>query len=176
MEAACAAIAEEPLELALLEHAEAAREIERAVGNAERRFDRTMLHRHQPRKPVRTDAAGGPVGGGAPGGGSLGGGGGSGGVSAQILSMAAPAAQAMPVLASFDDVLALIAAKRDIGLRLDVEQFVRPISFRPGAITYEAAPGAKARIIEHYVAANEIPCLHNSVTSAALGVMPQASR
>jgi len=90
--------------------------------------------------------------GGAPGGGSLGGGGGSGGgVSAQIVSMASPAAQAMPVLASFDDVLALIAAKRDIGLRLDVEQFVRPISFRPGAIEYEPAPGAPANLAQRLV-------------------------
>ena len=92
--------------------------------------------------------------GGAPGGGSLGGGGGSGGgVSAQIVSMASPAAQAMPVLASFDDVLALIAAKRDIGLRLDVEQFVRPISFRPGAITYEPAPGAPGNLAGRLVRA-----------------------
>ncbi len=92
--------------------------------------------------------------GGAPGGGALGGGGGSGGgVSAQIVSMASPAAQAMPVLASFDDVLALIAAKRDIGLRLDVEQFVRPISFRPGAITYEPAPGAPGNLAGRLVRA-----------------------
>ncbi|WP_419319721.1 DNA polymerase III subunit gamma/tau [Caulobacter sp. ErkDOM-E] len=92
--------------------------------------------------------------GGAPGGGSSGGGGGgSSGASAQIVSMASPAAQAMPVLASFDDVLALIAAKRDIGLRLDVEQFVRPISFRPGAITYEAAPGAPGNLAGRLVRA-----------------------
>jgi DNA polymerase-3 subunit gamma/tau len=98
---------------------------------------------------------GAPIGGGAPGGGSLGGGGSGGGASAsaQIMSMAAPAAQAMPVLASFDDVLALIAAKRDIGLRLDVEQFVRPISFRPGAITYEPAPGAPGNLAGRLVRA-----------------------
>lgn len=92
--------------------------------------------------------------GGAPGGGSLGGGGGSGGgVSAQAVSMASPATQALPVLASFDDVLKLIAEKRDIGLRLDVEQFVRPISFRPGAITYEAAPGAPGNLAGRLVRA-----------------------
>ena len=41
---------------------------------------------------------------------------------------------------------ALIAAKRDIGLRLDVEQYVRPINFRPGALTFEAAPGAPGNL------------------------------
>jgi DNA polymerase-3 subunit gamma/tau len=106
-----------------------------------------------PEEALKALRDGTPVGGGAPGGGSLGGGGSGGGVSAQIVSMAAPAAQAMPVLASFDDVLALIAAKRDIGLRLDVEQFVRPISFRPGAITYEAAPGAPGNLAGRLVRA-----------------------
>jgi len=107
-----------------------------------------------PEEALKALRDGTSVGGGAPGGGSLGGGGGgSGGASAQIVSMASPAAQAMPVLASFDDVLALIAAKRDIGLRLDVEQFVRPISFRPGAITYEAAPGAPGNLAGRLVRA-----------------------
>ena len=36
----------------------------------------------------------------------------------------------------------LIEKKRDITLKLDIERFVRPISFRPGAIEYEPAPGA----------------------------------
>jgi DNA polymerase-3 subunit gamma/tau len=57
-------------------------------------------------------------------------------------SAAAPAAQAMPVLRSFEDVMALIERKRDIGLRSIVERYVRPVSFRPGAIEFEAAPGA----------------------------------
>jgi DNA polymerase-3 subunit gamma/tau len=108
-----------------------------------------------PEEALKALRDGTPVGGGAPGGGSVGGGGSGGGASAsaQVVSMAAPAAQAMPVLASFDDVLALIAAKRDIGLRLDVEQFVRPISFRPGAITYEAAPGAPGNLAGRLVRA-----------------------
>jgi DNA polymerase-3 subunit gamma/tau len=42
--------------------------------------------------------------------------------------------------------VALIEAKRDIGLKLDVDRFVRPISFRPGAITFEPAPGAPANL------------------------------
>jgi DNA polymerase III subunit gamma/tau len=59
---------------------------------------------------------------------------------------AAPRAQAPPVLRSFEDVVALIDAKREISLKLDVERFVRPISFRPGAITFEPAPGAPANL------------------------------
>ena len=69
------------------------------------------------------------------------------------LLMAAPAAQAAPTLASFEDVVKLIAEKRDIGLRLDVEQYVRPISFRPGAITFEAAPGAPGNLAGRLVRA-----------------------
>jgi len=107
-----------------------------------------------PEEALRALRDGNPVGG-APGGGSLGGGGGAaGGVTAQALPMAAAAAApALPVLASFDDVLRLIAEKRDIGLRLDVEQFVRPISFRPGAITYEPAPGAPGNLAGRLVRA-----------------------
>jgi len=83
-----------------------------------------------------------------------GGGGGGGGAVAQARSMAAPqtASQPAPTLASFEDVVALIDARRDIGLKLDVERFVRPISFRPGAITYEAAPGAPANLAGRLVA------------------------
>jgi len=94
--------------------------------------------------------AGGGSGGG---GGAMGGGGGGGAVNAQARVMAAPAAQAAPILASFEDVVKLIAEKRDIGLRLDVEQYVRPISFRPGAITYEAAPGAPGNLAGRLVRA-----------------------
>ncbi|ENZ83360.1 MULTISPECIES: DNA polymerase III subunit gamma/tau [Caulobacter] len=98
-------------------------------------------------KALRDGQPPGGLGGGGPSGGAIGGG--AGGATASIqapMTLAAPGAQAMPVLASFDDVMALIAAKRDIGLRLDVEQYVRPISFRPGAITFEAAPGAPGNL------------------------------
>jgi len=96
-------------------------------------------------------AGGGGGGGGAP---TPSGGGGGGGAVAQARSMAAPqpAAQPTPTLASFEDVVNLIDARRDIGLKLDVERFVRPISFRPGAITYEAAPGAPANLAGRLVA------------------------
>jgi DNA polymerase-3 subunit gamma/tau len=102
-----------------------------------------------PEEALKALREGAPIGGGGPGGGVSLGGGGSSGATASAhapMTMAAPGAQAMPVLASFDDVMALIAAKRDIGLRLDVEQYVRPINFRPGAITFEAAPGAPGNL------------------------------
>jgi DNA polymerase-3 subunit gamma/tau len=69
---------------------------------------------------------------------------GPGGGAARALAVqaAAPAPAAPPQPQSYDDVVALIEAKRDIGLKLDVDRFVRPISFRPGAITFEPAPGA----------------------------------
>ena len=109
-----------------------------------------------PEEALKALRDGAPIGGGGPGGGVAVGGGAGGGatVSAHApMTMAAPGAQAMPVLASFDDVLKLIAEKRDIGLRLDVEQYVRPISFRPGAITFEAAPGAPGNLAGRLVRA-----------------------
>ncbi|ATC33365.1 DNA polymerase III subunit gamma/tau [Caulobacter vibrioides] len=102
-----------------------------------------------PEEALKALRDGAPMGSGGPGGGVSIGGGGAGGATASAhapMTMAAPGAQAMPVVASFDDVMALIAAKRDIGLRLDVEQYVRPINFRPGAITFEAAPGAPGNL------------------------------
>ena len=63
MEPAGAAVAEQPLELALLEHAEAARKIERPIDDVERRFHSPMLDRKEPHQPVRPDPAFGPVGG-----------------------------------------------------------------------------------------------------------------
>ena len=47
---------------------------------------------------------------------------------------------------------ALIEPARDIALKLDVERYVRPISFRPGAITFEPAPGAPANLAQRLVA------------------------
>ena len=70
----------------------------------------------------------------------------SAGAFAAQVRIAAPAPQAAPqttaALASFEDVLALIQAKRDITLLMDVQQYVRPISFRPGVIEFEPAPRA----------------------------------
>jgi DNA polymerase-3 subunit gamma/tau len=78
---------------------------------------------------------------------SPGGAAGPGGSAAHALAaqpLAAPKPPPQPQ--SFDEVLALIDARRDVTLKLDVEQFVRLISFRPGAITFEAAPGAPANL------------------------------
>jgi DNA polymerase-3 subunit gamma/tau len=49
-------------------------------------------------------------------------------------------------LASFEDVLKLIDAKREIGLKLDVDRYLRLVSFRPGAIVFEPAPGAPTNL------------------------------
>lgn len=57
MEASRAAVAEQPFELALLEHAEAAGQIESAAEGA---FDGVVLHRDQPQEPVRAGGAIGP--------------------------------------------------------------------------------------------------------------------
>jgi DNA polymerase-3 subunit gamma/tau len=107
-----------------------------------------------PEEALKALRDGAPVSGGpGGGGGSMGGGASGGAVNAQARMMAAPAAQAAPVLSSFEDVVKLIAEKRDIGLRLDVEQYVRPISFRPGAITFEPAPGAPGNLAGRLVRA-----------------------
>ncbi|MEM9965776.1 MAG: DNA polymerase III subunit gamma/tau, partial [Asticcacaulis sp.] len=75
------------------------------------------------------------------GGGSSGGGSGGGsGPRAALRTHAAVLPQIQ--LNSFEDVLALIGEKRDIGLRVDVERYVRLVSFQRGAITYEPAPHA----------------------------------
>jgi DNA polymerase-3 subunit gamma/tau len=68
--------------------------------------------------------------------------------SAQI----APRAAAAPQLQSFEDVVRLIGERRDIGLKLDVEKYMRPISFRTGAITFEPAPGAPSNMAQRLVA------------------------
>ena len=56
-----------------------------------------------------------------------------------------------PVLQTFEDLVALIDAERDIALKLDVERFVRPISFRPGVLEFEPAPGAPANLAQRLV-------------------------
>ena len=92
----------------------------------------------------------------APGQAASGGGSGGGGSSAAraLQPQHAPSlhVQSAPVLQSFDDVVRLIAAKRDIQLKLDVEKYMRPIAFRPGAITFEPAPGAPSNLAHRLVA------------------------
>lgn len=94
-----------------------------------------------PEEALKAIQSGGAPGGGAgPRGGGSGGGGG-GGASAMLAArpMAAPA---LPDPQSFEAVVALIGEKREITLQMDVERYVRVVSFRPGAITYEPAEGS----------------------------------
>jgi len=104
--------------------------------------------------------AGSPPGG-SPGGPSSGGiSGGSGpaarGAANAMARQQMPATQASPeptaVLNSFEDLLALIDQRRDVTLKMDVERFIRPISFRQGAIEYEPAPGAPVNLAQRLVA------------------------
>ena len=98
-----------------------------------------------PEDALKAIRDGAPVGGGEGGRPSSGGGGSGGGAMGATARQLAPAIAAPsgpPQPQSFDEVVALIEAKRDITLKLDVDTYVRPINFRPGAITYEAAPGA----------------------------------
>jgi len=87
-----------------------------------------------------------PGGPGAPARGPSGSGGGGGGAVARA-PQAMPAADAPPGLPdpqSFEAAVALIGERRDISLQLDVQRYVRPVSFKPGAIVFEPAPGAPA--------------------------------
>jgi DNA polymerase-3 subunit gamma/tau len=80
-----------------------------------------------------------------PGGGqNVGGPSGGGGATAIQLR---PVQQAVSNPQTFDEVLKLISDRRDIGLRTDVEQFVRLIAFKPGAITFELAPRAPGDLV-----------------------------
>jgi len=100
-----------------------------------------------PEEALKALRDGEPVGGGGGSPAPSGTGGGGGGAVAQAgmaLPQQQPAGQPAPTLATFEDVVKLIADRRDIGLKLDVERFVRPISFRPGAIEFEPAPHAPA--------------------------------
>ncbi len=82
-----------------------------------------------------------PGGGSAPRGPS--GGGGGGGASAQLAARPV-AAPATPDPQTFEQVVALIGEKREVGLQMDVQRYVRPVAFKPGAITYESLDGAPA--------------------------------
>jgi DNA polymerase-3 subunit gamma/tau len=99
-----------------------------------------------PEEALKALREGGDLGGGPPAPAGGGGGGqaptGRGGASPRMAMQPSPAISQEIVLQSFDDVVALIDTRRDIALRLDVQKFVRLISFRVGAISYEPAPGA----------------------------------
>ena len=65
----------------------------------------------------------------------------------QAMTMAAPAAAPGPTLATFEDVLGLIEAKRDMLMLTDVRRFVRPVSLKAnnqggGVIAFSLVTGA----------------------------------
>jgi DNA polymerase III subunit gamma/tau len=70
--------------------------------------------------------------------------GGGGGLAANVRAVAEP--ERAVLLQTFDDVVRLIDAKRDVTLKLDVERFVRLVDFKPGVISFEPAPGAPANL------------------------------
>jgi len=60
----------------------------------------------------------------------------------------APRAEAGPKLASLADVAALAAEKRDLLLKLAVENQVRPVRFEEGRIELALAPGGSALVVQ----------------------------
>ena len=93
-----------------------------------------------PEEALKRLQSGEPIGGGA---GPRGGGAGMGGGGASAQLAARPVmAPALPDPQTFEQVVALIGQKREVGLQMDVERFVKPVSFKPGAIVYESVEGA----------------------------------
>lgn len=96
-----------------------------------------------PEEALKRLQSGEPLGGGsAPRGGGSGGGGGA---SAQLAARPVMA-PALPDPQTFEQVVALIGEKREVGLQMDVERFVKPVSFKPGAIVYESVEGAPVEL------------------------------
>jgi DNA polymerase-3 subunit gamma/tau len=93
-------------------------------------------------KALREGGDPGPAPAPAPSGGGGSGVRGGGGTAPRMVAQPQVSAAEAPSLRSFDDVVALIEQRRDIALRLDVQKYVRLISFRTGAISFEPAPGA----------------------------------
>ncbi|MFN3816660.1 DNA polymerase III subunit gamma/tau [Brevundimonas sp.] len=93
-----------------------------------------------PEEALKKLQSGDPMGGGS--GPSAPRGGGGGGASAQIAARPGAQAEQLPDPQTFDQTVALIGEKRDIGLQMDVQRYVRLIAFKPGAITFEPVPGA----------------------------------
>ena len=55
-------------------------------------------------------------------------------------------ATAAVALGSFSDVVALIEAKRDVTLKLDVERYIRPLEIKPGQFRFALVEGAPANL------------------------------
>ncbi|NBW07222.1 MAG: DNA polymerase III subunit gamma/tau [Caulobacteraceae bacterium] len=84
-----------------------------------------------------------PLGGGA-GGGAPRGGGGGGGASAALAPR--PAAPVLANPQSFEDVVKLVGERREIALQMEIERYVRPVSFAPGRLTFEPVAGMSANL------------------------------
>jgi DNA polymerase III subunit gamma/tau len=95
-----------------------------------------------PEEALKALRDGDPAGGAGP---VRGGGGGGGGASAALAPRPAPA-PAPPDPQTFEQVVELIGARRDVALQMEVQRFVRPVAFQPGRITFEPAPGAPAHL------------------------------
>ena len=93
-------------------------------------------------KALRDGEMPGGPGGQMPRGGGSGVGSGGGSSASARLAVRPVAAPALPDPQTFEAVVALIGEKREVGLQLDVQRHVRPVAFKPGAITYESLPGA----------------------------------
>jgi DNA polymerase III subunit gamma/tau len=98
-----------------------------------------------PEEALKKLQSGDLTGGGSGGGPSRGGGGGGGGASAQLAARPS-ATPSPPDPQSFEAVVALIGERREIALQMDVQRYVRPVSFKPGQLTFEPAPGAPANL------------------------------
>ncbi len=92
-----------------------------------------------PEEALKALQSGQPLGGGS--GGHSAPRGGGGGASAQLAPRPV-ASPSLPDPQSFEQVVALIGEKREIGLQMDVQRHVRLVSFKPGAIVYESGADA----------------------------------
>jgi DNA polymerase-3 subunit gamma/tau len=100
-----------------------------------------------PEEALKTlrEAGAAALAGGAPARGGPRGGGGQ-ALSAAPRAVGDPGLGGLAPLRDFDDLGRLAEARRDIALKLDLERYARPISFRTGAVVFEAAPGAPANL------------------------------
>ncbi len=105
-----------------------------------------------PEEALKALQSGEPFGGSGPSPSPGGGGGGGGSAARAVAPMTASQPQQIAQPQSFDDVVRMIEQRRDIGLLLDVKKYMRPISFRPGALTFEPVPGAPSNLAGRLVA------------------------
>ena len=96
-----------------------------------------------PEEALKRLQSGEPLGGGSA---PRGGGGGGGGGASAPLAARPVMAPALPDPQTFEQVVALIGERREIGLQMDVERYVKPVSFKPGAIVYESVQGAPVEL------------------------------